>query len=1160
VIQFGSVMGSSVMSGSTMGGFVMKKRTSVGFLRVFPRIFLRAFLKVRLRPASLLLGFFLIFVCPGLTANQQQSPPAPAIELTVQTGHAAEIHALEYASDGRFFVSAGKDSTIKLWTAEGTLIRTIRTGFWVDYLALSHDNQFLLAAPRVGGAVFLFSLDGRVVHRFPNLPATEGYVSAVALSDDNRFAAIGTTNGLILYKLEGGVETRVPVVDDGHESGNVLLSGHEIVSLLFTREGNLIGGQVDGKLRFWANDGKLIRAVSASDYAISALALSPDGKTLATAGTPSLFGLSNGNKPQPVTKLWDLQGNRIAQFPSHFTHSVRFTPDGNELVSGGQIDNRVNIYRRSGELVRAIRIGTGERTSPHLIALAPNGRTLIAADNDTNPAGLSMWGIDGEFQRSLMGLSGPMTNVIVSPDGQRIVGLSADRLVRIWSLTGRLIASLPGHKEYSSGLAFAPDGKYFASGGDKVILWGPLGEKLAEWTGFPDNADTLAFTPDSRLLFCGDGQGSIHIFDVLQRKMVRVLKAQDRRIDAIAIDPKGKYFATGGGREEVKIWDMDGKLQGESRTDQKVGVLVGPTYSLAFSPEGDRLIAATGNRQKSLQIFDLKAQPLESLQTPNSFWGGGIAFSKSGHWFAATANNTVIVWDWPARKIVRTLKGHGDTINGLSFTPDEKYLVTAGHDSTTRLWRLDNGYSMMLLAHGGDWIVYTPDGYFDSSHYGGNLLSVTKGLDTYGIDQFALRLNRPDLILSRMGIGTPEFIEHLQSRYRLRLEQSGVHQEGGAFSAEAPEVRLLDATQSGKFAQIEAEVRSAHTSLQSYQVYVNNVPILRGQGKPISGSTAHVSERVELERGVNKIEIGALDGQGVEALRAHWSTIYRPESKDVKSDLYYIGFGVSHYRNPALNLQFAHKDVLDLAGTLKRYSGSFRNVIAKTYIDETVTRENILKAGELLKNAGVDDTVVILVSGHGAYDLTKEATYYYGTYDVDIKNLAGTAASFDEIEALLRDIAPRHKLLLLDTCESGEMDEATRAELTAKSRAAGAAVRTSPALQQERVSQPRRVFLYERDRYIYNNLSRRTGSIIFSSSHAGEMSLESPALRNGFFTHEILEALQSADADSNKDGEISIDEMEAFVSLKVALMSGGLQRPTVDRDNLNQRFGFPLLR
>ena len=119
--------------------------------------------------------------------------------------------------------------------------------------------------------------------------------------------------------------------------------------------------------------------------------------------------------------------------------------------------------------------------------------------------------------------------------------------------------------------------------------------------------------------------------------------------------------------------------------------------------------------------------------------------------------------------------------------------------------------------------------------------------------------------------------------------------------------------------------------------------------------------------------------------------------------------------------------------------------------------------------------------------------------------------------------------------------------------------RTSPVFQQPHAGQPKRVFLYERDRYIYNDLARRTGSIIFSASHAGELSLESSKIQNGFFTHAILEALGSNLADTNHDGNISIDELEAYVSLVVALETGGMQRPTVDRDNINQRFSFPLL-
>jgi WD40 repeat protein len=113
---------------------------------------------------------------PG--SGETMQGPAPLstlpVEFTVQTGHTAEIDGLEYAPNGKFFVSGGKDSTIKLWSPEGTLIRTIRTGFWVNYLAISRDSQLFLAASRIGN-IFLLSLDGRVVHRFPDVPMSAGW-------------------------------------------------------------------------------------------------------------------------------------------------------------------------------------------------------------------------------------------------------------------------------------------------------------------------------------------------------------------------------------------------------------------------------------------------------------------------------------------------------------------------------------------------------------------------------------------------------------------------------------------------------------------------------------------------------------------------------------------------------------------------------------------------------------------------------------------------------------------------------------------------------------------------------------------------------------------------------------------------------------------------
>ncbi len=1082
------------------------------------------------------------------TGKPQAGSTTRAVELVVQSGHTAEIRALEYARSGRFFATAGKDSTIRIWSPGGALIRTIVTRFWVDALALSRDSNTLLVAQR-SGVIELWSVDGTLLQKLPPVPIRRGVVRSVALSDDNRYAAIGTSREIVVYRLADSAETWLTA-----ETSPSSADG-----LAFTPDGaRLVSAHGDGRLRFWALDGRVLKTVQALDYPVKTLAVSPDGKTLAAAG---VLGTRDEERVKNVadklaTTLWDLEGNPMGRFSSHSTASLRFTPDGTHLVSGGQHDNRVNVYTRAGQLVDTITVGSTWQRSPQRIALSPDGQSIVTADDDLDPPGLKIWNRAGGLERSLERFSGNLTNVAMAPDGTMFVTLAADRRVRIWSLAGRLLRSVSGHTDYPSALAYAPNGNYVASGGAEVIIWSRDGRSLATLNGFGNGANVLTFSSDSRFLFCGDGSGTVHVFDLKDRQARRI-KAHDGRVEAIALHPSGRWFATGAAREHVRLWTIDGTLVAERKFPDKIVTPVGSAFALAFSGDGQHLVVGTSNRTETIQILDLNARLVASIKTSHSVVNAGsVLISPSGRWLVATVNNQIGIWDWSTRKLVRVLRGHSGRVEGLAFTPDERHLVSASHDSTARVWKVETGDSMALLSRGADWIMFTPDGYFDASHYGGELVAMVRGLEAFSVDQFATRLNRPDLVLRRLGVGSDEFIEHLELQHRKRLQRAGLRDDPAASEIEAPEVRLTSARREGKHALLEAEVQ-ARAPLQSYQIYVNGVPTFPGSGKPLHGTAARVSERIELGQGLNTVEITAFDVRGVEAFRARWSSTYAGEGK---GDLYFIGFGVARYQNPALNLQFADKDALDLANVMQRYQPHFRKVVVRTYVNEAVTVENIVKAKEVLRDARVDDTVVVFVSGHGAYDLSREATYYYATHNVDVKDLAGTAASFERIESLLRDIGPRRKLLLVDTCESGEIDDASRAEIEARRHAMGLDGRTSAALQSDRASRPRRVFLYDRDRYIYNDLTRRTGALVFSAAHAGELSFESPKIQNGVFTWEIVDALVSGKADVNRDGTITLDELQAYVSRNVAVKTGGLQRPTMDRDNIHQRFGFPVLR
>ncbi len=246
---------------------------------------------------------------------------------------------------------------------------------------------------------------------------------------------------------------------------------------------------------------------------------------------------------------------------------------------------------------------------------------------------------------------------------------------------------------------------------------------------------------------------------------------------------------------------------------------------------------------------------------------------------------------------------------------------------------------------------------------------------------------------------------------------------------------------------------------------------------------------------------------------------------------------------------------------MEKLSGKgFSKVYTRVYINEQVTRDSIVKAKEFVRNARPDDVFILFIAGHGMHDHDAEATYYYLTSNADPDDLKNTAADYETIEDLLQGIPPRNKLFLMDACESGELDDEERTNFLSQAVTKGINSRGMKVINQNKNTQKeaklKRTFLYQRDRYIYNDLVRRSGAIVFSSSKGGELSYERNDIENGLFTEYIMKALSTREADKNKDGFVSTDELREYVTDQVAKASGGLQHPTVDRDNIYQKFGF----
>jgi WD40 repeat protein len=73
------------------------------------------------------------------------------------------------------------------------------------------------------------------------------------------------------------------------------------------------------------------------------------------------------------------------------------------------------------------------------------------------------------------------------------------------------------------------------------------------------------------------------------------------------------------------------------------------------------------------------------------------------------------VWDANTGQKLREFKGHTAGLNSAAFSPDGKYIVTAGDDNTARLWNAISGQGVMTLtAHTGavTAAAFSPDGKY----------------------------------------------------------------------------------------------------------------------------------------------------------------------------------------------------------------------------------------------------------------------------------------------------------------------------------------------------------------------------------------------------------------------------------------------------------------
>jgi RNA polymerase sigma factor (sigma-70 family) len=326
----------------------------------------------------------------------------------------------------------------------------------------------------------------------------------------------------------------------------------------------------------------------------------------------------------------------------------------------------------AGAVARLGSVGLQHDEAFFTLAFSPDGKTLVTGGRF----------YAGDSERGLGALAIPRSGPIAADEVSRLTPIT------LWDpFSGKSIRNLEGTVKEASKLAFSPDGKTVRM----------LGIVTSKTQTFP----------------------IIRTSDVATGKEIVQLKCDGfpmgESIQAVEFSKDGKILATGLTTQEpdsttkgiLQLWDA---ATGKKLVEWASGDSV---HSLAISPDGELLAAASSSRGNGVRLWDVRTRTaVRQLQESEGY--RRPVFSPDGKTVAATnSTNSVILWETATGKVSHILEGHGATVWKMAFSSDGRTFTTLAGDNVVRIWNRDTGtirHEWNLAVTGLTPMSFSPDG------------------------------------------------------------------------------------------------------------------------------------------------------------------------------------------------------------------------------------------------------------------------------------------------------------------------------------------------------------------------------------------------------------------------------------------------------------------
>lgn len=1013
------------------------------------------------------------------------------------SGHLSRIALARFLDGVSRIISVDDEMILKIWDSEtGELLRSLNIEiefFSLESARLTPDNKYLLL---FDGADFVkYNIrQEKIVSRKELTGGVSVYDHFYVLSRDGSKllfaveAESGTKHTLVLWDLQRGrVMRQFSFQADFLFSGDFSPDGRLIA--VGTRPGK---GRKEGVTIWNAVTGKLVKTLSTDAPAgndesvvVEEVLFARDGAILATCRDGRL-------------NLWEVAGWRlVATAGNKFPHCSKmvFSPSGRFIINAGEQVWDIEA-KRAEPLAKAI-----EPLSVTGAKFNHNGSRLVT----TGRYGLTSWDVDSGRQTLTLGRTG--ADHVIKPDfkgGPTVLTADGSKLVT--------------YDKKSTGLYS------FDFNTKRIDEKGKIPRKIGVYV------TALAIDPESGHLMTGT-PGSLDLWSLKDLRHIRKyhIGQQEADVSAIRISSDGRLVAA--------MLDPDIVIVFDKNTGARLQLIENDEYhwlvanDIAFIGNNSDLLIAANNTLIGLdartgkpefrfedasldRIFSPKVMSSIKARQPHFGYVDSVSVSQNNrHVISGGGEGTIKLWDARSRRLLRTFRGQNSGIADVTFSPDGQRFASTGVDGTIRIWSPDQAAALVtFMETDKGWLAVTPEGFFAGPPAAAEALAVTRGFDTYAIDQFYQALYRPDLVREKLA-GDP--------KGKVRDAAAKLNLDKIIESGSAPRVAITSPASGNSVTDdklsVEASISDAGGGIGRIEWRVNGLTLgvhtKRGFER-VAEDTAKtenkaitVTQDLWLEPGKNTIEVVAYNARNLIASEPAKITVtWDGQTSKTPPRLHVLAIGVNDYWDSRLRLAHAVPDAKAIGAALRQSGGDLYETVSVTnLVDDEVTADKLEAAFEKLgTEVRPRDVFLFFLAGHGK---TVDGKYYFIPQDfryTDETSVTTKGIGQDKWQRWFSRIPARKSLLLYDTCESGSL---TGDRILTRS--------------MERIA-------------ALEKLTRAMGRTVLSAATD-----EAPALEgykgHGVFTYALLDALNRSDANNNN--LIEVTELAGHVDAQVPEIS-----------------------